>query len=183
MPHSPAHPVVRRDAPTRRGFSLFELVAVMVVLGLIAASAIPAATTLGSFQAEAVRSEVRAALTFARQTAGATGLPTGVRMNTTTQRMDFRQIAAPGLAPGPMPDHNGLPRRPVLIDRHGGACFQRITGTGEGGSNRTVWFGLAGTPQQREADGSLRQNAPGTIVVTFTTGGAVTVQAHSGLIE
>jgi Tfp pilus assembly protein FimT len=160
-----------------------ELVGVMVVLGAIAASAIPAASAVGAFQAETVYAETRSYLTFARQTAAATGLPTGVRMNTSTQLMDYVQILTPGAPPTPMLDHNGLAREPVLIDRHGGACFQSITGTGEGGASRTVWFGHAGTPQQRETNGAYSQDAPGAIVITFTTGGTVVVQAHTGLVE
>ena len=172
-----------RGAGSRTAFSLFELVGVLVILGVLAGTAIPVVSSITGLKVEAVRAEVSASLVFARETAAATGLPTGVRMDISTQEMGYVQISALGAAPAPMLDVAGIPRQSVRVDRNGGAGFEGVTGASGVGADRIVWFGLAGVPQLRAADGSFSQEAPSDAVIAFTSGENLTVRAHTGLIE
>lgn len=57
----------------RRAFSLLELVAVMVIAGILAVSAVPAMSSLADARADAAARELHRDLSFARQRAVATG--------------------------------------------------------------------------------------------------------------
>src|SRR3546814_12432132 len=62
------------------GFTVVELVAVLVVLGIVSAMALPRLTDRSAFQARGLEDEVFAALRHARALAVASGCPVQVRI-------------------------------------------------------------------------------------------------------
>lgn len=61
-----AHPPLRRD---QAGFTLFELVASMVLIGILAFFALPDFSVVSDFEARAFRDQVVAALRYGQQSA------------------------------------------------------------------------------------------------------------------
>jgi Tfp pilus assembly protein FimT len=174
----------RRYAPgSRPAFTLFELIGVLVVLGVLSATAIPAISTITRAKVEAARAEVAFALVFARETAASTGVPTGVRIDVGSQEMSYVHILTPGDPPSVMTNASGEARESVVIDRNGAAAVEEVTGAGSGAAAGTVWFGHAGVPEKRAVDGSYLQDAPSDISISFTTGDPLTVHAHTGVVE
>jgi len=67
------------------GFTLIELIAVMVIIAILAAAAVPTMSSLDSSRAAAAARQLLADVTFARQRAVATGTPSWVVFETDAQ--------------------------------------------------------------------------------------------------
>jgi prepilin-type N-terminal cleavage/methylation domain-containing protein len=87
-------------AATRRAFSLVELIAVMVLISIMAAVAIPALGNLPSTRAATAARQLARDLTFARQQAAARGVSVWVVFSTTNESYSIlaESVATPGLA-------------------------------------------------------------------------------------
>ena len=88
------------SAATRRAFSLVELIAVVVVISIMAAVAIPAIGNLTSTRAAAAARQLARDLTFARQQAAARGVTVWVVLSTANESYSIlaESAATPGLA-------------------------------------------------------------------------------------
>lgn len=75
-----------------RGFSLIELVAVLVILGALAVFVAPRLNT-GGFEAYAFRQEALAGLRYARSTAAASGCPVDVQIDPGADRIRLTYAA------------------------------------------------------------------------------------------
>lgn len=172
-----------RPAHLRAGFTLLELAVTTVVIGVLAASAIPAFSTLAETRERAAAAEVRRLLLTARSTAAMQGLPTGLAFSEGSCVQPV-QITTVGGAPSAQTGPGGAaePARSIS-GLFGGVQIASVQlGSGASG-NVTFWFGFDGAPQTRSAAGVLQSAWTGDGTVTFPRGAIVTVRRISGLIE
>ncbi len=167
----------------RPAFTLLELAVTTAVIGVLAASAAPAFSTLADSRERAAAAEVRRMLLTARSTAIAGGRPTGLRL-TADSGAGLVQIAAVGAAPAALvgPGGTAEPERSLPGLFGGVVVASARLGGGDTGAV-TFWFGFDGTPQTRSTSGTLQAAWTGDGTVTFPRGAAVTVRRITGLIE
>ncbi len=171
-------------AAARRAFTLAELVAVMVVTGILAAGAVPAMRSVESVRERALAAEVQRRLSFARSWAAATGRPTGLRIESSTGALTLVRIAADGDPPTNLPAASGAPGASWFIARQfpGAAILSVRHGDNTLGAG-TIWFGADGEPQIRDRNGAFLQEFTTDAQITVSGPSTITVRQVTGMIE
>jgi prepilin-type N-terminal cleavage/methylation domain-containing protein len=170
---------------SRRGFTLLEVVVVVLVIGIMAATVVPSLSAMGSSRASAALAEVQRALMVARERALATGEPSGVAFDLTNQTMQMVRISVPGASPSAAPSPLGVDSEAVVISsRYTGV---RISGLAFPSGATSLWFSYDGVPQTRSSSGTLIGDLSADVSVALQSGGVdsgtVYVRCISGLVE
>lgn len=170
-----------RTARHRCGFSLVELVAVLVMAAILAAVAVPAMGELGGSRAREAARLLARDLTYARELAMARGLTVWVSVNAGTET--YTLLAETPGSPG----RSGAT---TLTDPATGATFVRTLGAGEfagveitsagidGGSE--IGFDWMGRPKN-QSGASL--GAVATILLSGPSGNGVSIQPETGFVR
>ncbi len=169
-----------RSEPRDQGFTLVELVAVLVVTAVLAASAMPAFASLRTGGRAALATEVERRTQLAQARSMATGRATAGRLDLAAQTVVLLELAADG-APAPVDGVAGATtRRQTLRGRFAGA---EITSVDIAGDGRSIWFDHRGAPQTRDAAGAAAAplDRPAEIVVDGLV--PIRVQPVTGLVE
>ncbi len=164
------------------GFSLLELAAVMVIVGIIAGTAVVSMTSMTGNLSAMAASQLHRDMTFARQRAVATGTRSWLQFDTGAQTWTVRvdDTATPGWAASLVltdPATGGSFVQPVNTGRFLGVTMTAVNFDG------TDWIGFdwLGRP--------LKKNGPppttplaGAGSVTFSGGEQITVDKDTGHI-
>lgn len=87
---------------SRAGFTLVELIGVLVLVGIAAISAVPVLGTVDRMQRAGMCDEIERRLMMARAHAMTTGMPSGVRFALGDQQAEVMQIVSSGATPTKM---------------------------------------------------------------------------------
>ncbi len=170
---SPASPVRRPSgrcaaAARQAGFTLVELIAVMVIIGILAATAVPRFFATDTFAAAGFAAELRAGLRHAQTLSLASGCATRVQIEADAYRLQ-RWIGGADCN-----DRNG---KTVTIGRPGGGLYTARTPPDVAVTAVTLSFDSFGRP--RSDDGGVL-----TAAVTLAIGAQhISIQPETGLIE
>ena len=145
-----------RPCPTQRGFTLIELIMVVVILGVLAVVAAPRLVNTGDFTARGFHDETMSVLRFAQKTAVAQRRVVCVQLNATGAALTMDTKATPD-----------------------GVCNGAVTlasaprgGTGLSGSISAFKFTPLGGTDHTEA-----------ITVSIANSTAITVEADTGYVH
>ena len=169
----------------RRGFSLIELAIVIVIIGIIAVSAIPAFSSLSDTRRAAAINEIERLLTRSRARAVSEGRPHAVFVDLKTQTLTPYEITSTGAAPSASQTADGRDLETLVV----AATYPGVTvktlqaGDGSSPSSAYIWFGVDGTPQLRKSDGTLVSDCSQNTVLTLDDGSSIDVIRYSGAIE
>ncbi|USN98753.1 MAG: prepilin-type N-terminal cleavage/methylation domain-containing protein [Phycisphaeraceae bacterium] len=168
----------------RGGYTLIELVIVVVIIGILAVSVIPAFGTVDAARRTAAADEITRLLVLTRAEATATGDAAGVAVSAGESSIVPLRVNEAGTSTEPIPGPTGEGRPALLI----GAAFPGVLITsvtlGDGSAaDGTIWFGHDGTPRLRDVN--LVDVGPATTdsVIEVTGGERVRVRRLSGAIE
>jgi len=168
------------------GFTLVELAVVIVVMAIIAATAIPSFSVAAEARGVAATREVERRLVHARARAGATGEPTGLRIDSSSS-VTLVRIAASGASPTAAPSPTGEAGAAWLISSSfpGVLISKVIGGDGSSATSQTIWFGFDGAPELRSSSGTLVGPFTQDASITLSGPGAGTIRIlrGSGVVE
>ena len=174
----------KRVSPVR-GFTLTELLIVMVLLSILSATAIPALGRLDDAQRSGLLNECERLVMLSRSRAISTGIPSGLEFDLTEQRvaMISLQTDSTGVEPvtraGTGTDYisraNAFPG--AAIELAGPVDAPVSLGT------TTLWFDFDGTPQQRQADGESPVALTNEFVIQIVDGPRLTVAPYTGMVS
>jgi len=180
---------IRRINPARHGrlaggYTLIELLLIVVIMGIVAVSAIPVMGQSIQARQGASRDEAVRLFEYARGRAIAGGIPSGVfvDVNNSTLRLvtlDDDESIINMLDP----IDGGIKQTALSIEYAGVSISSFVNGDGTSGSG-TVWFDFRAEPHTRNEitgvfDALFAQNA----TVTLSTGTLIVVHANTGFVE
>lgn len=166
---------------TRHAFTLVELVIVVTVTGILAATAIPALSSWSASSVHAARRELSRVLSFARSNAIATSRPTGVGFSADGRTLSLVWTASPGATPESLPDLFGMPTAPLTLGAGLGVPeMNAVLGDGASGEC-TLWFGHDGTPRSSHLSSATIWTSDARI--TLGAESTITVRRGTGVIE
>lgn len=168
----------RPGTPPGRAFTLVELIAVLVLIGIVSATAIPALSTTDRTRHASAARLAAADLKFARQHAVATGLPIWVQFNTAANEWSIKteNSQSPGrtnaqLLIDPATERQMIQNLDTLI------AGERLLSANFDGANE-IGFDWLGRPLAISENALV---APGSI--TLESGYVINIAPDSGLIS
>lgn len=175
--------MTRLIGSSRSGFTLVEVLTVVVVLAILAAAVAPGFGSMRARSGDAAEESIRGMLHAARATASASGTPTGVEIDTTLARVRLVQYLDGAVSPAP--GVLGVARKPVWISRDfAGTSIVAITLTdGSAPASGVLWFGFDGMPQLRDEDGSLVGLAASEGIIDLGDGREIRVDPVTGVLR
>lgn len=179
-------PLQSRSAPcahSRRGFTFIELLAVMVVLGVIAAGSLPAFEAIRSARQAGCAADLERSLITARARAMATATPTGIELSTDGAQLTLLEIGEDGRA-RTLHDLFAAPVQTIdLAGSWGGNTVSRFTGGDGSTRTRTIWFNHRAEPQTRDDDGRSPEAFTRDAAYTLANGDVVLVRRITGAVD
>jgi type II secretory pathway pseudopilin PulG len=163
---------------------MLEALVVIIVIGVLAAVVAPGLGAMDATRAGAAAGQTAGLLRYARASAAASGLPTGVAIDVPASTLTLVRVetAAGGLlgVPGPL----GTDEPPVRLERLYSATIDSVTnGDGSETDEETIWFRFDGTPHTRTAAGVFDAFFAQDATIDLGAAGSVTVRAVTGVIE
>ena len=160
----------RRERPRDRGYTLVELVIVMLVMSILASIGVPMlATTHGSMKLDAGAREVVAALRYAQAVAVSSGTPHGVEFDTNAESFRCYQRSD---ATSTVTIENPLTHKPYVVDF---ASEGIDIGTAQFGSESVCEFATLGSPESGGQVGLIYASSSRTVRVQNILGYVTTV--------
>lgn len=174
----------RVRAQIRSGFSLLELMVVVVIMSILASSVIPMMSQSTQAKQGASRDEVVRYFEFARGRAIAGGIPVGVFVDTADNSLRIVTLDETGDIINAMDPIDGELKSVNLSDEFSGASINSfVNGDGIAG-NGTVWFDFQAEPHTRDdVTGSFDELFTQNASISLSTGTMVVVHAASGYVE
>jgi len=168
----------------RRGYTLLELMVIVVIMAILASSVIPVMDQSVQARQGASRDEVVRYFEFARGRAIAGGNPAGVFVDTVNSTLRIVTLNDAGAIIDLDDPIDGRIKEVDLGEQFAGVSIGSfVNGDGVTG-NGTVWFDFQAEPHTRDDitgvfDEIFTQNG----TVTLSTGTLIVIHAGSGLVE
>jgi len=174
---------MRLAVRTKSGFTLIELSIVVIVIGIISISSIPALDRLSETRQAAALSEIHAALRSVRAHAFALGDPAGLHIDPSTETINLMWIA-PGSSPGPLLDPLGSPEEPIdLAVLYEDADITSVSLPDGTTGSGTIWFSSGGGLELYESDGNFIGPATSNGVIVLEGVGQIMIDRFTGRIQ
>ncbi len=184
MTPAPVSTRTQRAEPRGRcAFTLIEMVAVIVLLGVLAATATPVLANMQRGREAALAREAERRVELAAATALSTTFPTGVQFSIVNQTMTLLEITASGAAPTTITPTAGAKFPDMSVSTIFPGTSITTVDLADSGSPETIWFDYDGSPQTRNVDGTNPVALTRDAVITFKGGHTLTIRQITGLIE
>ncbi|MCR9076520.1 MAG: prepilin-type N-terminal cleavage/methylation domain-containing protein [bacterium] len=167
----------------RAAFTLVELMIVVILMGIISASVIPAIGSVQGMREGAARDELGRMLEVTKARAIASGVPSGLQIDLNESSLTIVHLSDAG-AVEELTDPLTLETRSVVLPSvYTGVTLDGFTnGDGAGGSG-TIWFNYEATPHTRTSGGAMEATNSSNATIELSSGQQVIVHAYSGVVE
>lgn len=156
---------------------------VVLLMGIVAASVIPAMSNVQAMREGAARDDVARLLEMIKARAMATGVPTGLHVDLGDSSLAVVRLSDAGAIETLVDPLTLRDRTIVLPSQYSGVTVSQMTnGDGVQGSG-TVWFDYESAPHTRMNDGGFEAMNSEAVIITLSSGNQVIVHAHSGVVE
>ena len=167
----------------RSGFTLLELMIVVVIMGIISVTVLPAMDNIRTMREGAARDDLVRMIEVAKGRSVASGMPYGLEVNLTNSVIRLVQIDDAGsIAVTYDPLTNGERTVDLPAVYPGVTIISMINGDGTSGSG-TIWFDYEATPHIRSDTGSFVALNSESATITLSSGERVIVYPYSGAME
>ncbi|MFG0314097.1 MAG: Tfp pilus assembly protein FimT/FimU [Phycisphaerales bacterium] len=174
---------MRTSRPVRAAFTLVELMIVVVLMGIIAVSVIPAIGSVQGMREGAARDEVGRMLEVAKARAIASGVPCGLEIDLNESSLTIVRLSDAGSIEDLSDPLTMRARSVVLPSVFSGVTLSGLTnGDGVGGSG-IIWFNYEATPHTRTSGGALEATNSSNATIELSSGQQVVVHAYTGVVE
>jgi len=172
------------DQWRRGGYTVMELLLIVVIIGILASTAIPVMSQSVEARQGASRDEVIRILEFARGRAIASGVPVGVQVDSATARLHLVTLNQAGAVIDIIDPIDGEIKLADLTRDYAGVAINSfVNGNGTSGDG-TVWFDYRAVPHTRDnISGGFTAAFSQNATITLSTGTLVVIHANSGLVE
>lgn len=168
---------------TRSGFTLIELMMVVVIMGIISTTVLPAMGNVRAMREGAARDDLMRFIEVTKGRAVASGMPHGLQINLSDSSLTIVRITDAGtveVEPDPLTNRD---RAINLSSLYSGVTLtDMINGNGAGGSG-TIWFDYESNPHTRSSSGVFLSLNSSIVTVAVSSGEFVVVHPYSGVLE
>ena len=174
---------IRRSSYLGPGFTLVELMVVVLLMGIVAVTAIPAMDHVREIRSGSARDDIVRNLELARGMAMASGAPHGLQIEVEDSSITIVEIDDSGSAEPSTDPLTGAYRTTHIEILYPGVSITGFTnGDGTSGSG-TVWFDFDATPHTRPGSGTNVVVCDRVSQITLSSGSHIHVHPSTGLIE
>lgn len=175
--------VQSRIHASRIGFTLVELMVVVVIMGIVTVSVIPAMNNLSRMREGAARDDLMRMIEIAKGRAVASGLPHGLQVSLTDSSATIVEITSLGTIQVEIDPLTNGNRTISIPNLYSGVTVSSMTnGDGAGGSG-IIWFDFESNPHTRSAQGDFVSLNSQVASIELSSGEFVAVHPHSGMLE
>ena len=167
----------------RNGFTLVELMFVVLIMGVITASVVPAMDNVRTMRRGAARDDLSRMLMVARGRAAASGRPHGLRIDLTGSTLTVIEVSVTGGIQADRDPLSGNDRTLDLGVTYSGVALSDMTNGDATRGSGIIWFDFEGVPHTRDSDGSYLGINTQEAVVTLDSGQSVVVHPYTGMVE
>ncbi len=166
----------------RRGFTMVELVVVVVIMGIVSASVIPAMSNVRTMREGAARDDLVRMFEVAKGLAVASGMPHGLAIDLERSTITVVLINELGAVETEIDPLTGRARSIDLgVVYPGVELVSFRNGDGVGGTG-TVWFDFEASPHMRSQAGVFEELNTLEAIVELGSGEQVAVYPYSGMV-
>lgn len=171
------------ECVSRRAFTLVELMVVILLMGIVSVTVLPALGNVEQMREGAARDEVVRFMDVARARALAAGQPIGVNVGMQSSSLSMVHLADTGGVESMTDPLTGNPRSVFVTSMYSGVTFEdMLNGDGVRGSG-TVWFDYEGVPHTRDQSGSFLSLNEDSVEIEMSSSEIILVHPHSGFVE
>ncbi len=174
----------RHGFGSRCGYTLVELIVVVIIMAILSATAIPVLNQSTQARQGASRDEVVRFFEFARGRAISSGVPTGVSVDTNDSTLTVITLDGSGDVVNVIDPINGGQMTVDISELFAGVeTSSFVNGNGSGGDG-AAWFDYRAEPHLRNLNtGAFTAEFTQNATVTLSTGSLIVVHAGSGFVE
>jgi len=167
----------------KAGFTLVELMIVVVIMGILSAAVIPAMGSVRTMREGAARDDLVRYLNVVRGRAMAASSEIGLSIDLADSSMTMVSIDSLGAIQNEIDPLTGKSRSLTIPDIYSGVTITAMTnGDGASGSG-TVWFDFESTPMTYDSFSSAFVVNAQSATITLSSGARVVVYPYSGTLE
>lgn len=174
-----------RKRMSRSGFTLIEMIAVLVLVSILSVTAIPSLARLDSARDSAMMAECERLIRLTQASAVSSGLPTGVRFDLDEQSVELISLDADGEIDVLVREGTGVATVVRLQDAFGISTIVEagISGSTTDRGTAVLWFDYDGTPHTRNDEGANPVLLEDPFIIRSSSDRTVTVLSITGKVE
>ena len=167
----------------RYAFTLVELMVVVLLMGIVSVTVLPAMGNVQQMREGAARDEVIRFIDVAKARALASGEPVGVEVGLQSSSLSMIRVIETGGVEIMTDPLTGGQRRVFVSAMYSGVTLEgMLNGDGSNGSG-TVWFDYEGTPHMRDQFGAFESLNEEPVEIEMSSSEIILVHPHSGFVE
>ncbi len=171
-----------RSRSLHAGFTLIELMVVVVIMGVVSVSVIPAMGNVRAMRQGAARDDLVRYIHVARGRAVASGSSRGVQVDLSDSSLRIVKLDALGAVEIETDPLTNAARAINLSTLYPGVTIEGMTnGDGAGGSG-IVWFDFESNPMTYNTSSEVFSLNTQTVTITLSSGEQIVVYPYSGTI-
>jgi len=167
----------------RSGFTLVELMLVVVLMSIVAASVIPALGNVQAMREGAARDDIVRYLEIAKARAMASGMPCGLEVDMSSSSLTMVCIDDAGSVETLIDPLTADQRSLEIPTTYGGVTLDSFSGGSALSASGVVWFDFEAKPHTRSSDGTFVSLNSAAVTLELSSQQRIVVHPYSGVIE